>query len=144
MGIFHAWHTKLNMRKNSLDWHKQDIQSEYEELLQAKGFVHRWSELADVVYTYTRARWSGHRELTFPFGKLKLFWGSLYMFPKYTSRWKLFRKAGNRVKPGSNISAVRNPKKIDKLHEIARENNLDHERFKEEVKKLLSKSILLK
>jgi hypothetical protein len=144
MNIFNTWHTKLNMPKYSLDWHLQDIQDEYGELLEAKGFINRWSELSDIVYTYTRARWSGYKEIKFPCSKFEFFWGSLYMFPKYTLQWKLFRKAAKKINPNSNIAEVRNPKKIHKLDDIAKRNNLDPDKFKAEVQKLLKKTILLK
>jgi hypothetical protein len=144
MVIYNAWHTKLDMPKYDLDWHKQDIQDEYEELLEEKGFINRWSETSDIVYTYTRAKWSGHTELEFPLNKFQFIWGSIYMFPKYTLRWKLFRKAAQKIDPNSNITEVRNPKKIHKLDEIAERNNLDKDLFKKEVGRLLKKSILLK
>ena len=97
-----------------------------------------------MVYTCTRAKWSGHTSIKFPYSKFKFFWGSLYMFPKYTLRWNLFRKAAHNINPDLNITEVRNPKKTHKLDKIAERYNLDKDRFREEVNRILKKSILLK
>lgn len=43
----------------------------------------------------------------------------LYMIPKYTLRWRFFRKIGHQFDKNLNISEVRNPKKIEKLKKIA-------------------------
>lgn len=64
-----------------------DELAEYEE---AHGFIDIWSELSYVAYTYTHARWSGHNGIDFPFSKVKLTIGLLYMIPKYTLRWRFF------------------------------------------------------
>lgn len=41
------------------------------------------------------------------------------MIPKYTLRWRFFRKIGHQFDKNLNISEVRNPKKIEKLKKIA-------------------------
>lgn len=132
------------MPKYDIDWHLRDIEDELEELKEAKGFIHKWSEISDVVYTYTRAKWSGHKELGFPLKKFLFYIGAIYMFPKYTLRWKFFRKIGKNFNKNLNITEVRNPKKIYKLEEIAVRYDLDKDKFKEEVRKLLKKWIFLK
>ena len=144
MGLINEWHTKLSMPKHDLAWHKQDIVDELKELEEARGFICRWSELSDVVYTYTRAKWSWHEGVTFPFGRLVFYWGSLYMFPKYSLRWKFFNKLGKRFNRNLNITEVRNPKKIEKLKDIALKYNLDTVRFTEEANKLIKGWYFLK
>lgn len=66
------------------------------------------------------------------------------MFPKYTLRWRFFRKLGKQFDINLNISEVRNPKKISKLHVIAQKYNLDPVMFQKEAEKLLNKIFLLK
>lgn len=142
--IIKSWHTKLDMPKHDLDWHKQDIIDELEELKEAKGLVCKWSELSDVVYTYTRAVWSGHKDLDFPFKKASFYAGLIYMFPKYTLRWKFFRILGKKFDKDLKITEVRNPKKIEKLENIAKKYNLDPIKFKAEAESLMKRWVFLK
>lgn len=144
MNIIYEWHSYLNLPKHDIDWHLQDIKYEIEELKEAKGLIHKWSEVSDVVYTYTRAKWSGYQKLEFPLSKISFYTGLIYMFPKYTLRWKFFRKIGKSFNKNLNITEVRNPKKIHKLEDIANKYNLDKNVFKERSEKLLKKWILLK
>jgi len=132
------------MPKYDLEWHKNDIKDELFELGEAKGIISKWSEISDVVYTYTRARWSGHKELDFPLKKYHFYIGLVYMFPKYTLRWKFFNKLGKKFDKKLNITEVRNPKKVQKLEDIADRYNLDKDEFKKEVKRLSKKWIFLK
>lgn len=144
MNIINKWHSYLNMPKNSIEWHKQDIEYELQELKEANGLIYKWSEVSDVVYTYTRAKWSGHKELEFPLRKHYFYIGLFYMFPKYTLRWKFFRKIGKSFDKNINITEVRNPRKVHKLENIALKYNLDKDLFKEKSEKLLKRWILLK
>jgi hypothetical protein len=132
------------MPKYDEDWHRNDISDELSEYYEASGFVNKWSELSDIAYTYTRAKWSGHSSIDFPISKTLLPIGILYMFPKYTLRWRFFRKLGKQFDINLNISEVRNPKKISKLHVIAQRYNLDPVMFQEKAEKLLNKIFLLK
>jgi hypothetical protein len=125
MNLIYKWHSYLNMPKYDIDWHKNDIKDELEELKEAEGFIDKWSEISDVVYTYTRAEWSGHKELVFPLKKINFYVGLVYMFPKYTLRWKFFNKLGKKFDKDLNITEVRNPKKIHKLEDIAKRYNID-------------------
>ena len=88
--FINLWHTILDMPKYDEEWHRQDIEDELKELRGAKGFLDTWSEKSDLVYTYTRAKWSGHHNIIFPKGKLDFLIGLVYMFPKYTLRWLFF------------------------------------------------------
>src|SRR3989344_5053399 len=65
--LIESWHSLLNMPKHDLAWHTEDIADEFEEFKEARGFIDKWSELSDVAYTYTRAQWSGHKNVEFPF-----------------------------------------------------------------------------
>lgn len=134
----------LDMPKYDETWHKQDMADELAEYQQAKGLIDTWSELSDVAYTYTRAKWSGHTTIDFPLSRIKLAIGILYMFPKYTLRWKFFRSLGHEFDKNLNISEVRNPKKIAKLKDIAEKYNLDPELFTQKAQSLLKNRILLK
>lgn len=144
MNPIYLWHDILNMPKFGESWHRQDMEDEMAEYKEATGFIDVWSELSDVAYTYTRARWSGHKYIVFPLSKTKFLFGLLYMFPKYTLRFWFFRKLGQRFDKNLKISEVRNPGKIQKLSVIAEKYNLDPERFTAEAKKMLRYCILLK
>lgn len=140
--IIRLWHHWLDMHKYDEAWHLNDIKDEQKEYEEARGFVDRWSELSDVVYTYTRARWTGHDGVVFPFSRFHLFAGLLYMFPKYTLRWLFFRRVAKKF--GKKISAIRNPQKAHKLRGIAEEFGMDPDAFEKECKRLMKYWIFLK
>jgi hypothetical protein len=142
--IINKWHDKLGMPKRDLDWHINDINDEYQEYLEARGFIDIWSELSDVAYTYTRAVWSGHKDVKFPFGKTRFIIGLLYMFPKYSLRWKFYNKLGKKFDENLHITEVRNPVKIEKLDHVAKKYNLDPIKFKSEAQKLMKYWVFLK
>ncbi|MDP2631260.1 MAG: hypothetical protein Q8P30_00650 [Candidatus Uhrbacteria bacterium] len=132
------------MPKHDEAWHLEDIKDEMSELKEARGFFNRWSELSDVVYTVSRAHWSGHKSIKWKMGAGKYLWGMLYMFPKYTLRWIFFLLAGKLTKKNTKLREVRNPAKVHKLQDIAVRNKLDVERFERTCKRLLKFWPLLK
>ncbi len=134
----------LGMQKHDLEWHKKDMADEIQEYEEANGFVARWSELSDIVYTYTRGKWSGHNELIFPLSKRHFLFGSLYMFPKYTLRWSFFVTAGKSAGAEKTIREVRNPSKIFKLDDVAERYGVNRDDFREVCRKLLRFWPLLK
>jgi hypothetical protein len=134
----------LDMPRKDFAWHQADILAELEELKEAKGFMNKWSELSDVAYTYTRAHWSGHKEIKLPLRKIDFYTGLLYMFPKYSLRYIFYRVLGKKIDKNIKLREVRNPKKIEKLRHIALKYNLDPDKFTEEAKKLLKKWVFLK
>lgn len=142
--FFTLWHTALGMKKYDAAWHQADIAAEILEYEKAKGFWEKWSELSDIVYAYTRAQWSGHSQMSFPFPLHYLVWGSLYMFPKYTLRWLFFLTAGRLAKSTRAVREVRNPAKVSKLDAIAKRYQLDERSFRAICQKLLKYWILLK
>lgn len=144
MVLINKWHDMLNMPEYDEEWHRQDMADELAEYQEAKGFIDTWSELSDVAYTYTRAKWSGHTTINFPLSRIRLAIGILYMLPKYTLRWRFFRALGHEFDRKLNISEVRNPKKIAKLKNIAEKYNLDPELFTQKAQSLLKNRILLK
>ena len=144
MALIKKWHTMLDMPKYDEAWHKQDMADELAEYHEATGLIDTWSELSDVAYTYTRAKWSGHTTIDFPISKILLPIGMLYMIPKYTLRWKFFRKLGHQFDKNISISEVRNPKKIEKLRVIAEKYNLDPEEFTNQATKLMRRYFFLK
>ena len=135
--LIEKWHSKLDMPKYDFVWHSQDTADEIQELNEAEGLICKWSELSDVVYTCTRANWSGHKNIKFPYNKLKFFIGTLYMIPKYTLRWNFFRTLGKKFNKDLKIKEVRNPKKVKKLENIAIQYNLDPKIFIDEAEKLM-------
>lgn len=143
MALIHRWHTMLNMPKYDEAWHREDMADELAEYNEAKGFIDTWSELSDVAYTYTRAMWSKHSTINFPLSKWKLYLGIIYMIPKYTLRWRFFRKLGYQFDKKLYISEVRNPKKIHKLQTIAKKYQLDPIEFTTKAEVLLRRSVLL-
>lgn len=144
MGLINKWHDMLSMPKYDKEWHEQDMTDELAEYEEAHGLIDTWSELSDVAYTYTRSKWSGHNTIEFPLSKTKLVIGLLYMFPKYTLRFKFFRDLGHQFDKNLNISEVRNPKKIEKLKVIAEKYNLDPEKFTEKARALMKGRIFFK
>lgn len=144
MSLINKWHSMLNMPKHDEAWHKQDMADELAEYHEAAGLIDTWSELSDIAYTYTRAKWSGHTTINFPISKILLPIGMLYMIPKYTLRWRFFRKLGHQFDKNISISEVRNPKKIAKLVVIAEKYHLNPDVFQEKAEKLLKNSFLLK
>jgi len=109
--IINHWHSYLDMPKHDRDWHERDIEDEFIELTESKGLISKWSELSDIAYTYTRGQWSGHNGLKLPINKISYFVGLLYMFPKYTLRWKFYFKLGKIIDENLEIREVRNPQK---------------------------------
>lgn len=140
--ILNKWHDRLDMAKHDKAWHEQDMRDELEEYASAHGRVMKWSELSDVVYTYTRARWGGY-DLDFPFSKLRFALGVIYMVPKYSMRFRFYKKAGQRTNSGREIHEVRNPKKVEKLHKIAEMYDIDAKDFQRVCDKQLKYWVLL-
>lgn len=135
--LTHLWHTLLGMQKHDLAWHKKDLADEYLEYEEARRPMEKWSELSDVVYTYTRAKWSGHTRIPRPVGRLPFLLGHLYMFPKYSLRWLFFVSLGKSLKSPTLVRCVRNPKKTHKLHALADEFHLDRKAVEKLAKKRL-------
>ncbi len=138
------WHSILDMPKYDLGWHKADVEEELRELSDAEGIVNIWSEKSDVVYTYTRGKWSGHWELKFPLSKVDFVVGLIYMFPKYTLRWLFFYVLGKKINSRRKITEVRNPRKTNKLYEIAEKYGINTDLLEKEAKKLMRFWIFLK
>lgn len=127
--IIHVWHELLNMPKHDERWHIDDIADEYQELQEARTLVEKWSELSDVSYVYSRARWSGHKNVSSPISRPMRVIGYVYMFPKYSLRFWFFRTAGNALGQKRRIREVRNPQKVHKLHHIAGKYDLPADTF---------------
>lgn len=142
--LINKWHSILDMPKKDFDWHQADIFAELKEFDEAKGMINKWSEISDVTYTYTRAHWSGHTDIKYPLTKIHFYVGLLYMFPKYSLRYKFYRILGKRIDKNAKLKEVRNPKKIEKLKHIARKYNLDEDKFEQEAKKLMAWWVFLK
>jgi len=143
MNLINYCHSILNLPKQDEAWHRKDIQEELIECQEAEGFYETWSELSDLSYTYTRSIWSGYKSIKFPLSTFHLVFGIVYMIPKYTLRWYFFRKLGYQFDKNLQISEVRNPKKTEKLVDIAKKHQLDPNLFRERAEKLLQKRILL-
>lgn len=141
--LLDLWFAWLGLPKHDEAWHRTDLAEELAELGQAKGFVAVWSERADVVFTVARARWSGHN-LAYPFGWPTRASGLVYMLPKYTLRWLLFRMAGRRLYSQSRITEVRNPANRRKLRTIAEKHGIDPVAFESECRRLTAWWPLLK
>lgn len=140
--LINFWHSVLDMPKYDEKWHYQDIQEELNELKEAKGFFKILSEKSDVVYTYTRARWSGHNNILIPLNTIDFILGLFYMFPKYTLRWLFFRIVARRIGVTTKVTEVRNPRKIKKLRAIALKYGIDEQIFKKECQSVLKWWIL--
>jgi hypothetical protein len=124
------------MVKYDKAWHIADLADEMAEYDEETKLLKKWSELSDVVYTCSRGRWSGY-DTEFPYKMWQFYSGLIYMFPKYTLRWLFYRSAGRKIGTTKDIHEVRNPKKIEKLNQIAERNNVDPKKFAEICKKQL-------
>ena len=136
------WHSWLDMPRKDRQWHETDINDELTEYREAKGLLMKWSEMGDVVYTYTRSVWGGY-DLKFPLSKLHFVIGCIYMLPKMTIRYAFFRRAGAKAGASRPLREVRNPKKLHKLHHIANKYDLDCDKFQQICKKQLEYWVLL-
>jgi len=121
--MLNKWHDWLGMTKFDKSWHENDMADELREFEEEHSTIKKWSELSDVVYTYTRAQWSGH-ELSFPLKKWQFYLGIPYMYLKYTGRFLFYRHAGKKVGANKIIRCVRNPQKLYKLNDILVEQNI--------------------
>lgn len=144
MNPLHKWHDLLAMPKYDEAWHRADLADELAEYHEAHGLIDTWSELSDLAYTYSRAQWSGHSNIDFPFSRLQLLVGIVYMLPKYTLRWRFFRALGHQFDSTLHISEVRNPKKVAKLAVIAEKYDLDPDEFTARARQLMRYRIFLK
>lgn len=132
----YVWHNWLNMERRDRSWHEKDIADETIEFQEAVRIIEKWSELSDIVYTIQRSRWGGHK-IDHSLSRFRVIIGSIYMYPKYTSRFILFRRAGVESGAEKIVREVRNPKKSHKLYHIADKYSLDRQRFKKAVQKRL-------
>lgn len=123
------WFNLCKVPKFDRAWHEQDLAEELAEYEEAIGWLKRWSEISDVVYTCNRARWSGHN-LKFPLKYHKYVIGQMYGLPKYTSRYIFYRRAGKKAGANKSIQCVRNPKKLYKLDKIIAEQSIDVDKEK--------------
>lgn len=124
------------MKKHDQAWHEADMADELAEFYEETKWFKKWSELSDVCYTYSRSRWD-NCAVEFPLNRALYPIGLLYMFPKYTGRWLFFRQAGKKSGAQKPVHAVRNPKKVHKLHKIAEQNGINSKLFEEVCKKQL-------
>ncbi len=141
--LIRYWHSILDEPKESFEWHQNDVNDELQELAEAKGFIHRWSELSDIAYTYTRGKWSGHN-LKRPINLWLFSFGLVYMFPKYTLRWTFYYSIGKKFDKKLKIKEIRNPQKPEKLKVIANKYNIDPNEFQKEVEKRMKYWIFFK
>ena len=130
------WFDWLGLPRRDEAWHRADVQEEMSELEDARTWLEVWSETSDVVFAVARGRWAGHA-LEFPLGRRRYVAGLLYMFPKYTLRWLFYRVAGRRIDRSVRVAEVRNPRKLEKVREIAVRYGLDADAFESDCRKLL-------
>jgi hypothetical protein len=117
------WHSWLAMPGFDQAWHERDLADELAEYHEETKLLKKWSELSDVVYTCTRARWSGHA-LAFPLRRWQFWVGLPYMYGKYTGRFLFYRHAGKKAGANKVIRCVRNPQKLHKLDNILAEQDI--------------------
>ena len=141
--ILRKWHDWLDQPKYDEQWHLDDMADELAEYHEETKLLKKWSEASDVVYTYTRSKWTGHDGVEFPLGASAYAFGILYMFPKYSLRQLFFQRAGKKAGMGTRLICVRNPTKTHKLHTIAKENGIDKQRFQSICERQLKYWVLL-
>ncbi len=141
--MLNKWHDWLDQPKFDEQWHLEDIADELDEYQEETKLLKKWSEASDVVYAYTRSKWTGHNEVEFPLGTMAYIFGAIYMYPKYSLRQLFFQRAGKKAGLSERLVCVRNPKKTHKLHQIAEQNNLDKQEFQQICEKQLRYWILL-
>lgn len=141
--MLNKWHTWLDQPKFDKKWHLDDMADELAEYREETSLLKQWSEASDVVYTYTRSRWSGHEGVEFPLGRFAYAFGTMYMYPKYSLRQLFFQRAGKKAGMNERLRCVRNPRKTHKLHTIAEQNNLNKKVFQNTCEKQLRYWLLL-
>lgn len=127
--LLSAWHGWLSQPKYNRAWHESEIAEELDDYFKTMNPVDKLSEAADVVYTYTRAKWYGYTVCDFPLSREAYVCGLLYMFPKYLSRYLFYKRAGAKVGVHGELRCVRDPRKKRKLYAIAQEADIDPDDF---------------
>jgi len=147
-----TWHDLLKLKQHHQKWHRSDVIAELDEFRAVKSLparsLSRFSELADVVFTSTRALHAGYHvpDVTGLFSDRVLLSLSLYMICKYSSRFILFRTAAAHVKYDqerrmvrawmavAHVREVRNPDKVEKVREIAMQYGLNPGSFEAKIR----------
>ena len=124
INILYKWHDWLALPKFTKSWYEDDLAGELSEYEAETKAIKRWSELSDITYTCSRARWSGYY-LPFPLKRYQYWLGLIYMLPKYTNRFLFFRMAGRKAGANKDIRCVRNPNKLEKIDETIRDQNVE-------------------
>lgn len=135
-GMNNWWHKRLDLPRHDKAWFVAEMTGELAEYRDAKGLIYKWSELSDVVYLVTRAVFEGRGGITADVSRLRYAVGLLYMYPKYTSRFLFFYRAGKKLGV-TTVREVRNPQKTHKLHDIAGWHDLDPVAFQKVCEKQL-------
>lgn len=130
--VMQRWHRLLGLKVQSSSWYKARLREELAERREARTFLHRLSETADVFYTLGRAQCDGHPLRQFPtfhLYKHPPIYG--YMLLKFTSRWAFFRTAA--FLSGStayrHINEVVNPARDFKIREVASRHPVELNKF---------------
>ena len=83
-------------------------------------------------------------DLILPINKIEYYIGLMYMFPKYTLRWRFYYILGKKIDKKLELREVRNPDKIEKLEKIAEKYKIDKDILVSESIKLKRKWLFLK
>ena len=132
--LLKRWHGMLGLsRQSPPSWYRDRLREELQERRIAKTHWQKLSEASDVFFSSSRAQYDG-----FPVRKLPPFVTSrhvlvyAYMLAKFTSRWKFYRTVAI-ICNAPHYDLVRevvNPRKDQKLEEVASRHQIDPVEFK--------------
>ena len=132
--LLRRWHGMLGLpRQSPPSWYRDRLLEELRERRIAISPWQKLSETSDVLFSISRAQYDG-----FPVRKLPPFVATshvlvyVYMLAKFTLRWNFFRTAAIICNaPHYNlVREVVNPKKDQKLEEVALRHQIDPMEFK--------------
>ncbi|OJD21181.1 hypothetical protein ACJ73_07483 [Blastomyces percursus] len=130
------WYGKLRLPPQSTpSWYQDRLREELQERRLAKVPWQKLSEMSDVLFAITRARYDVilaiAPKLPFIFAPRYVFVYT-YMLAKYTSRWMFYRTAAIicNAPRWDLVCEVVNPSKDHKLEEVASRHRMDPAKFR--------------
>ena len=131
--LLERWYGVLGLPRQPLSsWHRSRIREELHERRKAISCQQKLSETSDVFFSINRARHDGFPNRKLPVISSRHILVYAYMLAKFTLRWKFYRITAffcndPRYK---DVREVVNPRKDQKLEEVALRNQINPAKFK--------------
>ena len=134
------WHRMLGLAQHSPpSWYRGRIWEELQERRAAKTALQKLSETSDIFFSISRAHYDGAPVRRLPsFRAIRHTPVYIYMLAKFSLRWKFHRTAAYLCNAPDNtlVCEVVNPKKDQKLEEVASRHHIDPVEFKRVCRRL--------